>query len=95
MAEIYKRGIVRVIYKSSGFTTGLVVNADILLPNLSWIFGVEFSEVGNGIYYADIKFNTGLHSIVFYENGVKTTVQVYDIRRSTRSISMEGTIVGL
>lgn len=80
MAEIYPPGRTRLFYRSSGFTPGLSVTANVLSSSLVWINGLLLYEVGDGIYYLDVEFSLGTYSITFFENGEPVTTQNFLIK---------------
>ena len=84
MAEQYSPGANRIFYKSSGFKEGLEVWVSIHYPDLHED-QVILVELGEGIYYFDYNFEiVGMYVTVFYEDGNKCGIQVYNIKKEVR-----------
>ena len=94
MAEIYNPGPVRLWYRSSGFKEGLIVSGDFCGPNDLYHNDLQFTEVGDGLYYLDHVFTVqGNYVLLVRENDTKATTQNFSIVPSGQMKS--GNLVGL
>lgn len=80
MAELYKTGSNRLVYRSVGFATGLTVTAYIWSPALEKSDLQTFTEVELGLYYLDYTFATmGTYFGLFYEDDVAKTSGIFRV----------------
>lgn len=80
MAELYTTGVNRVVYRSVGFATALVVTAYFWSPTLVRSAIQTFTEVEMGLYRLDYNFAAlGTYMGKFFEGGVPTTSGVFRV----------------
>lgn len=91
MIEPFIEGRNRVVYKSEGFKTDLTVTVKFWDPFLETTPLIQFTELGEGLYYLDFNFNhEGTWIGLLYENGVKKGTQTYKV---TKFIDNRGVII--
>ena len=74
MLSLFGTGAHRVIYKGSGFQTGLTVTAYVWSPAVVKSAQQNLTEISDGVYYLDFTFSAaGVWFIVFSEGGTKST----------------------
>ena len=83
MADFYPTGNVRLFYRSVGSRTDIIPTANVTQPDFSVLSGFELLNLNNGLYCFEHVFTKeGSYLIVFYENGLMTTIQHLEIKRN-------------
>lgn len=80
MAELYKTGINRIVYKAQGFAEGKAVKAYLWSPSLEKSALQTFTEIELGLYYLDYNFTSaGTWIGLFYENDIAKTFGTFRV----------------
>ena len=81
MAENYYKGLRRIFYRAAAFNDSVIVTANVLKPDLTnnETFTLTKVVAVDGLYYLDYNFGIGEYVMVFFEDGVKSGSQAYDI----------------
>lgn len=80
MAELYKTGINRLVYKAEGFASGKTVKVYLWNPDLEKSALQTFTEIELGLYYLDYNFvSPGTWIGLFYENDVAKTTGIFRV----------------
>lgn len=70
----------RILYKASGFTTGLTITVKLRnSDNLIEYPEIYLTEIADGIYYFDYTWPVGKFIGIFKENGVKKAVEFFTV----------------
>ena len=95
MAEEYYVGTNKIIYKSMGFKTELVVTVDIYCLE-EIVDHRELKEIGEGLYCFDYKFiRLGMYTGIFYENNVKSIAQNFRVIMKPKGIISGNNLINI